>query len=402
MPVAEPPAPRTEFIVGVALLTALVALAIDTMLPAMGRMAADLGAGQGNRGQWILISVFIGLAAGQLVFGPLSDQIGRKPAILLGLGLYAAGGAVCAWAFSFEMLLAGRVLQGFGAAGPRVVSMAMVRDGQSGRAMARVLSLVGTVFIAVPIVAPSLGQLLLLATGWRGIFWLLVGAALLAAAWLVWRQPETLPPGRRVPMRAAALAEAARRVLGHAQVLRYTLMTAMAFGAMIAYLGTSQQIIGQLYRAERQFGLYFALLAAAVGLGSALNARWVMRLGLGVVTRRALIGFNVLAWLALAICAATGGQPPLALFLALMLGWLFCLGFLFGNGQALAMAPLGQQAGLAASVIGTLNTLGSTLVGGLIGHFYGGTLWALALGYAAAGALALWLFVSAERRPAAH
>ena len=383
-----------------ALLTALVALAIDAMLPAMGRIATELGAGGGNRQQWILIAVFIGLAAGQLLFGPLSDQTGRKPAILLGLGLYAAGSAVCGLAQDFPTLLAGRVLQGFGAAGPRVVAVAMVRDGQSGRSMARVMSLVTMVFIAVPIVAPSLGQLLLMVTGWRGIFGLLFAAGLLAAAWLALRQPETLPPAARVPMRPAALAEAARRVLGHPVALRYTLMTSLMFGAMVAYLGSSQQIIGGLYGAERLFGAYFALLACGVGLAALLNARWVMRLGLRHLTARAVLGFNALAWLMLATCALTGGQPPLPVFLAWMFGVLLCLGFLFGNGQALAMAPLGQQAGLAASVIGTVNTLGSIAVGALIGLLYDGTLWALAGGYALVGAAAAGLMRGAGRHGA--
>lgn len=401
LPASTGSPPGTEFIIGVALLTALVALAIDTMLPAMGRIAADLGAGGGNRQQWILITVFLGLAAGQLVFGPLSDQTGRKPAILLGLGLYALGSAVCGLATDFSMLLAGRVLQGFGAAGPRVVAMAMVRDGQSGSAMARVMSLITMVFIAVPIVAPSLGQLLLLATGWRGIFGLLFAAALVAAAWLLWRQPETLPPAARVPMRPVALAEATARVLGHPVSLRYALMMALMFGAMVAYLGTSQQVIGVQYGAGPRFGLYFAVLAVGVGLAAGLNARWVHRLGVRRLTRRALAGFNAVAWVMLLACAASGGQPPLAVFLALMAALLFCLGFLFGNAQALAMAPLGQQAGLAASVIGTVSTLGSIIVGGVIGHLYDGTLWPLAGGFVVVGALGGGLMRAATRHEAA-
>src|SRR3954471_12143555 len=195
-----------EFVALVALTTSLVAMSIDTMLPALGTMASELGAAHTNDRQLILSVFFGGMSVGQLVYGPVSDSTGRKPALYLGIGLFVLGGLICALTHSFTWLLVGRALSGFGAAGPRIVSVALVRDAHAGASMARVMSFVQTVFILVPVVAPSVGQAVLLVTSWRAIFAGLVVIAALNVLWLGLRQPETLPRARRVPFSLRTIA----------------------------------------------------------------------------------------------------------------------------------------------------------------------------------------------------
>ena len=194
-----------EFIVLVALLNALVAMSIDTMLPAIGEIATELGALHANDRQLIITLFFAGVTVGTLVYGPLSDSLGRRPMIFAGLMLYGIGTVICYAAWSFPMMMAGRLVQGFGAAGPRIVSIAMVRDGQAGAAMARVMSFVMSVFMIVPIIAPSVGQAVLLAAPWRMIFVGFFAMGLIATLWLGFRQPETLPAGKRAPFSAVAV-----------------------------------------------------------------------------------------------------------------------------------------------------------------------------------------------------
>lgn len=228
-----------EFIVLVALLNAMVAMSIDTMLPAIGAIAAELGATDPNSRQFIITTFFAGMTIGTLIYGPWSDSIGRKPAIFIGLVLYAAGSLLCLISTNFPMILIGRFIQGFGASSPRIVSIAMVRDGQAGAAMARVMSFVMTVFMLVPIMAPSIGQLVLLVASWRFIFLGFLGMGLIAGLWLWFRQEETLPRDRRSPLSGTALLTAAIEVLKHPVAMGYTIAVGCIFGSFICYLGTS-------------------------------------------------------------------------------------------------------------------------------------------------------------------
>jgi DHA1 family bicyclomycin/chloramphenicol resistance-like MFS transporter len=389
-PAGAPVGPsRGEFVALVALLTSLVALSIDSMLPALGAIGRDLGAVDENDRQSVLFAFFAGLGAGQLLFGPLSDRIGRRPAIIVGLAIFTAGALACLAAGSFAAMVAGRVVMGFGAAGPRIASIAMVRDGQSGAAMARTMSLVMTVFILVPIFAPALGQAVLWVAHWRAIFGGLLVVAVAAGAWLWLRQPETLPPARRHPVTVRGLADAAYRVLAHRSTLAYTLAGGLMFGVMIAYLATSQQVFVEQYGLGDAFAAVFALVAVAIGAASALNARLVMRWGMLRLTRLALRAFTALSIAFLAACVAVGGHPPLVAYLGYLLTAFFCLGIVFGNVNALAMEPMGAVAGMAASVIGTLTALIAVTMGALVGRHYDGTLTPLVAGFALIGVAAV-------------
>jgi MFS transporter, DHA1 family, multidrug resistance protein len=362
-----------EFIALVALTTSLVAMSIDMMLPALSDIATELAPRNPNDRQLVLTMFFGGLSLGQLVFGPLSDSIGRKAALYSGIALFVLGGLCCALAPSFGLLLAGRALAGFGAAGPRIVAVAVVRDLHAGRPMARVMSFVSSVFILVPLVAPALGQALLLVGSWRSIFWLLVAVASVDVAWFGLRQAETLPTARRTPLSLRMVARALSEVLHNRITLSYTLATGLIFGAFINYLTTSQQLFQEQYGVGKLFPLYFGVLAAALGMASLANAQLVMRMGMQRLARFAggvECVLSVLFWL---WAFALHGHPPLWLFMACMLVCFFCNGVLFGNYTAQALEPMGHIAGAAAAVTGSLSSLVSLAFGTPFGRAYDGS-----------------------------
>jgi MFS transporter, DHA1 family, multidrug resistance protein len=387
-----------EFVVLVALTTSLVAMSIDTMLPALGQIAEDLRVPDPNDRQLVLTLFFAGLSLGQLFFGPVSDSIGRKPALYAGLGLFVVGGLCCALAPTFSIMLVGRALQGFGAAGPRIVAVATVRDLHSGDAMARVMSFVNTVFILVPIAAPSFGQAVLMVADWRAIFWLLVLVALVDAGWFAVRQPETLPLERRVPPSFRRVLGATLEVIRHPITLGYTLAIGAVFSAFISYLTTSQQIFQETYRVGGWFPVLFGALAFSLGLASLTNARLVMRFGMRRLARLALISECVIASLALVLALACGGRPPLALFMLGMVGCFFCNGILFGNYSARALEPMGHIAGVAAAISGSLSGLVALAIGTPIGRSYDGSVLSVVSGFVVGSFSALLLTESAERR----
>lgn len=389
-----------EFVALMALMTSLVAMSIDSMLPALADIGADLGVHQENASQLIVTMLFLGLALGQLFYGALSDSIGRKPAIYLGYGVFFAGSLLTIFAVSFPMMLAGRLLQGLGVAGPRGVSMALIRDRFQGRAMAQVMSFISAVFILVPVVAPSFGQAILLVADWRAIFVTLVVLGLVSLLWFAVRQPETLPPARRAPLSLGRIARALREVLSHPVALGYTLMAGCIAGAFQGYLSSAQQIFQFQYGLGALFPAIFAVNAVAIGLASFTNGRLVMRYGMHTLLRIALLAMCALAVLFLGVALATGGQPALWLLMAYLLPSFFCVGILFGNMSAQAMEPLGHVAGVGAAVVGSLSTLVATPLGAGIGQAYNGTVTPLVLGFAVLGSVALVLMRWAEGRRA--
>jgi DHA1 family bicyclomycin/chloramphenicol resistance-like MFS transporter len=386
-----------EFIALVALTFSLIAMSIDSMLPALGDIAADLGAGDPNDRQLVLTAFFGGLTLGQFIYGPISDSTGRKPAMYAGIACFIAGGLICALTHDFTTMILGRILQGFGAAGPRIVAMAMVRDLYAGRAMARIMSFVMAVFILVPILAPAIGQLMLLIADWRAIFYGLVVVGAIDFLWLAMRQEETLKPADRVPLSLGHILRSAWEALSNRVTLGYTLATGFIFGAFISYLGTSQQIFQEHYGTGKLFAVFFGILAAGIGLASITNAKLVMRFGMRNLSKWALrsacllsLGFLVIAWL-------LGGHPPLWAFVAFMTVLFFFNGLLFGNYNALAMEPMGHIAGVAAAVIGSLSSLVAVSAGTPIGQLYDGTVIPLVAGFACMGLAALLITEWAER-----
>ncbi len=379
----------TEFVIIMSLLMALTALSIDAMLPALPQIGGDLNVETANGSQLVVSSIFLGLAMGQLFFGPLSDSTGRKPAIYAGLGLFMVGTLLSMLAVNFAMMLAGRLLQGMGASSPRAVTLAMVRDQFSGRAMARVMSFVMTVFIFVPLLAPSMGQAILNFSSWRAIFGSFLLLAAMILLWFALRQPETLAPEKRAPFTGRRIIHAAQYVIKTRLALGYTLTAGLVGGAFIGYLNSAQQIFQELYAMGALFPILFAVLSASLGLASLLNARLVMRLGMRLLVKNSLLAIFVLSAAVLGSTALIAQQLPLGVFMAYLMLAFFGVGILFGNMNALAMEPLGEVAGIGAAVVGALSTMISTLLGTLIGQSYNGTILPLVIGLAVLSGLSM-------------
>jgi DHA1 family bicyclomycin/chloramphenicol resistance-like MFS transporter len=385
-----------EFVALMAFTMSLVALSIDAMLPAFPQMTQDLQVAKANDIQLVVSMLFIGLATGQLFYGPLSDSIGRKPAIYIGFALFILGSLLSMAASDFSTMLAGRLLQGIGAAGPRTVAVALIRDRFHGSEMARVMSFIMTVFILVPIFAPALGQAILIFAGWRSIFGAFVVLALSILVWLSLRQAETLAKDQRRPFTLRNVKAALLEVMKSRMAMIYMLVAGCISGAFLSYLNTSQQIFQVQYGLGTQFPIYFGVLAVSVGIASLLNSRLVMRFGMHALANRALLLMMALSWLFLAIVWFYEGRPPLWLFMANCLALFFCIGILFGNLNSIAMEPLGHVAGTAASVIGTTTTLLAVVLGYFIGQAYNGTLFPMAFGFVSLITVSVLLTVLTE------
>ena len=382
-----------EFIALIAMLSSLTALSIDAMLPALVTIGRELGVQHDNEAQLIISTLFLGLASGQVLFGPLSDATGRKPLMYVGLGIFMLGSLVSMLAQDFSHMLVGRFLQGLGASAPRVLSIALVRDCYAGRSMAQVMSFTMSIFILVPMLAPFLGQVILLVAGWRSIFTVFLLLALIVAVWFLLRMPETLPPDKRRAFTFRAFWRALREVVTNRVSMTYTVITGMVFGTFLGYLSSAQQILQIQYGLGERFPLYFALLALAVGASSFLNSRLVMRHGMYWLSKRAILLFTGLAGLFLLVAVGTAGHPPLAGLIAYLILAFLALGMLFGNLNALAMEPLGHIAGIGASVVGSLSTLTAIPLGTLIGQSYDGTILPLITGFFVLGLLASGLML---------
>lgn len=387
-----------EFVALMAMMMSLTALATDAMLPALGVIGADLGVTRANQPQMVVSLLFLGMAVGQIFYGPLSDSFGRKPAIYAGYAIFIVGCLLSIFAGAFQVMLIGRLLQGLGAAGPRSVTVALIRDKYEGRLMAKVMSFIMVVFILVPIIAPTMGQAVLIVADWRFIFVVFLILALTTVIWFALRQRETLPPDRRLTFSAGRILAAFREVLTNRIALGYTVAAGLISGGFLGYLNSAQQIFQVQYGLGARFPLYFATLAAALGIASYLNGRLVMRYGMRLLSTWSSWTLGGLSVLFLAFAWLQGGSPSLWIFTIYMLISFFCVGVLFGNLNALAMEPLGRIAGVGAAVVGALSLLIATLLGMFIGQSYNGTVLPLVAGFAVLALLSVAVMGWAEAK----
>jgi MFS transporter, DHA1 family, multidrug resistance protein len=372
-----------------ALMSSLVALSVDTMLPALTTIGEELGSATANDNQLVISLLFLGMAIAQLVYGPLSDSIGRKPTAYIGFILFLAGTLLCLKAQDFNMLLIGRVVQGIGLGGTRITSMAIVRDQYVGRDMARVMSFIMTIFIIVPIVAPAIGQGILLLGHWKLIFEMLLFMGMVTFAWFYFRQPETLPHSKRHKFSLKQTIKTALLICKNWHVLAYTFTAGLVFGVFMAYLGMAQPILQQLYGLGESFPLYFAAIAASIGLASVINGNLVVRFGMLKITYIGLAGLTLSSIVFAFVASSYDGVPPLWSLMSYFLISLFCVGLLFGNLNALAMEPLGKVAGVGASVVSFLSSIFYVPLAILIGYAYDKTVIPLTVSFAICGAVSL-------------
>jgi DHA1 family bicyclomycin/chloramphenicol resistance-like MFS transporter len=377
-----------EFVILMSMMMSLTALSIDAMLPALPQIGSDLNVQNPNSRQLVISIIFLGLALGQLFFGPLSDKTGRKPAIYAGYALYIAGALLSLLSVSFPIMLLGRFLQGVGISAPRAVTLALVRDRFEGRAMARVMSFIMTTFILIPMIAPSMGQAILLNFGWRSIFGSFILLAAFTLIWFAIRLPETLALENRAPFNLGRIVSATREILRIRTSLGYTVSAGLISGAFIGYLNSSQQIFQEQYALGELFPLFFATIALSLGVAFLLNARLVTRLGMRFLVKWSLLLIIGLSLIALVIAFLTAGEPQLWIFMTYLMLTFFCVGILFGNQNSLAMEPLGHMAGIGAAVVGALSTLISMPLGTFIGQSYNGTILPIMIGLVVLSGLA--------------
>ena len=388
--------PYWELVVIVASLMALNAAAIDIYIPALQDLGAALGVDAENERQFVITSYVIGFGAAQIVYGPLSDRFGRKPVLFLGLGIYIGAALASALAPTFAMLLVFRGIQGVGAAATRVVAISIVRDCFGGRRMASVMSLVMMVFMAIPVIAPNIGQVILLVGSWREISLAVAAFSLGVLIWSMLRLPETLRPEDRRPLTLERTAYAFRVVLTNRLAFGYTLATALIFGVLFGFINQAEQIYTEIYGLGPAFTLYFSAVAIFMAGSSFLNSRLVQNLGMRRLSHGALIGFCGLSGLHLLLAWSMGGATPFWLFLTLVVPTFCLFGFIGTNFNALAMDPLGHVAGTASSVLGFGQTLGGGVFGAVIGYLYDDTLIPLFGGYLLLSLSALGFVVLAE------
>lgn len=377
-----------EFIALIAILFANIAFSIDAMLPALPAIAAELTPSDPNKAQLIITSFVLGMGLGTLFAGPLSDSYGRRSIILLGAAIYCVGAALAYVAPTLETMLAARVIQGLGVAGPRIVSLALVRDLYAGRAMARIISFAMTIFTLVPAVAPLLGTGIIAVAGWRAIFLAFMLFSVVSMLWLMLRQPETLPVAARRPFRLAPLVEALREVLSHRVIVTAIAVQTLCFGALFGTLSSTQPIFGETFGMADSFPLWFAGIALVSGAAGLLNAKLVGRVGM-----RRMVTATLLAQVASSgVMAATGlVELPFALAFGLYLAWttgvFFGVGLTLGNLNALALEPVGHIAGMASSVVGAISTVMAVVIAVPLGLAFDGTAVPLAIGVAVLSAL---------------
>lgn len=389
------PLPRVEFIALMASLQAINALAIDAMLPALVDIGQRLNVPDPNAPQYIILMFLLGMGIGSILHGPLSDRFGRRPVLLTALGAYIVCALGCALAQDFEMLIGFRFAQGIASSAASVVTIAVIRDRLAGDAMARLTSTVFMVFMIVPVIAPSIGQLVLLIGGWRDIFFILAGMGLIMLLWVWRRLPETLEPDHVVPLALKPIGAAWLSVVRHRSANGYMLGAALIQGGLYGYLASGPQIFDAVFNAHALFPAAFAVVAGTMAATNFLNSRIVMRYGARRVSHTAVFGYILLALVQ--VGAAWLWPTSIAAFLIPVALNMSMVGLIGSNMSSIAMTPFGAVAGTASSFQGSVRTIAATLIGTLIGQAFDGSVWPMALGFLCCGAGALLCVLWAER-----
>lgn len=382
---------QAEFVVLMAALMSIVALSIDAVLPALPNIGDHLSVSNPSNNQKIITMIFLGLGMGQLIFGPLSDSFGRKPIVYMGFVVFIIASVICITTKSFEMMIFGRILQGIGLASPRTMCIAMVRDSYSGDYMAKILSIVVMIFILVPVIAPTLGQLLMVYFSWKSIFIFTLGFGVVVMLWFWLRQEETLKEKYKIPYRLSIFKTGTVEFFKIRSAVIYTLLSGLITGSFMVYLSTSQQIFENQYGLADEFPLIFASLAISVGLATFFNSQVVIKYGMRRIVHTAMLSFVGISFVFLLIYGSQR-NPPIEILVGFFALQFFTIGFLFGNLRALAMEPLGHIAGVGSALNGFISTVMAVPIANFIGGFISDSVIPLFTGFLACGFISLILF----------
>ena len=383
-------ASQIEFIAMMASLMAVVALAIDALLPALDVIGFTMGTQRPADNQLIITMIFLGLGIGPLVLGPISDSKGRKPIVYIGFGIFLLGSIICVLAQNLPVMITGRILQGIGLSAPRTISIAIIRDLYRGDYMARIMSFVTVVFLLVPIVAPAAGKFVLEYYDWKGIFYVQLVCSGLVCFWFWKRQPETLLPEKRIPFTRKRFSRAFKEVMREKSTMGFTLIQGLVMGAFLVYLSGSQQIFEFQYGLKDEFPYIFAGLSIAIAIAIFTNGNLVVRFGMLKMVTLSVYGF--LAVSSLFVFLYFGKTNPGITVLMIFMGTLFFfMGFLFGNLRALAMEPMGHIAGMAAAITGLIATLMGIPISTFIGRYIENRVLPVFIGFMICGMISVFL-----------
>jgi DHA1 family bicyclomycin/chloramphenicol resistance-like MFS transporter len=381
-----------EFVALMASLMSVVALAIDALLPALEIIGITIGTENVVDNQLLITMIFLGLGFGPLLFGPLSDSLGRKPVVYMGFALFIMASFICVNAKSLEMMVLGRILQGVGLSAPRTISIAIIRDMYSGDYMARIMSFVTVVFILVPVIAPAMGKFVLDSYNWHGIFYIQVIISVLVSFWFWRRQPETLSVENKKFFSIKGFIEEFKELIKFKKTIGYTIISGFITGSFMVYLSSAQQIFQNQYDLKEEFPYIFAGLAIAIGAAVFSNGVLVLKYGMEKLITVALVSFFVVSAIYVALFYNTV-NPDVRILLLFFALQFFSIGFLFGNVRAMAMEPVGHIAGIAAAVTGFISTIMAVPISIFIGRFISDTALPLFVGFSICSALAVSLLI---------
>lgn len=389
------PMPLQEFVPMVAGMMALNALAIDVMLPALSEISEHYQLARANDQQWVIFAYIFGFGAPQLVFGPISDRFGRKGLLQICIIGYIIAGIACMLTQEYWMLLLMRFLQGVSAAGVRVIAAAIVRDLMAGRAMARVMSLVMTVFMAVPIFAPTIGAAVMMVAPWQWTFGILSIGGVIMLIWIQIRLPETQPIENRQPLSVQQIGRSYAQVVTTPVTFGYMAASGVIFGSLFSFIAASEQIFRDVFNQGEFFTLWFAGIAGSLAIANLLNARIVEHVGMRRISHTVLVAFIALSLLNAVLMVSL--DEPFWLFIPLFCLTFGCFGMMGSNFSALAMEPLGKIAGTASAAYGFATSTVSSAFGYLVASQFNGSVVPILYGFVGLGIASLALVLITER-----
>ncbi|TKG92025.1 Bcr/CflA family efflux MFS transporter [Puteibacter caeruleilacunae] len=385
-----------EFVALMASLMALISLAMDALLPALSNIGKSIGITNTNESQLLITMMFLGLGIGQLISGPLSDSLGRKPITYAGFLIFAIASIISVKATSLNVMILGRILQGIGLSAPKAIAMAIVRDSYSGDLMARIMSFIMVIFVLVPAIAPSYGKLMLDVFNWESIFYSQLIIAVIIVFWFALRQRETLKDENKVMLKGRLFRDGAKIFFKSKQATIYTVILGVFTGSFLVFLSTAQTILGEQYNKHDQFPLLFAAVALVSGISTFINGILVIKLGMRKLIMISAIMFTLSS--AVYVILFHGHTNPHLYILLIFLSLTFLsIGFMFGNLTTLAMQPLGKIAGMGAAINGFVSTLIAVPIASYIGSFLKDTAFPLFVGFFITGLISVLLLIYANR-----